>query len=577
MAEPAVALAEQVEALPLVGPLGSQVAALWVFADATTSLGQELAQAATSGLASRSAGIGPGLVTAAPVLGEHLAAAERSLARAQHARAQLSPLAGPLQSLESDLARWDSLAPRLEQELPRVSLLARALPVTFGTGPTTYLVLAQTVDELRPTGGFITSIGTVRIEHGRIVRLNFEKVYSAEGLDLTAPRQPISGRYLQPPLPLSRYLGLGQWLLRDANWWADFPASARQAARMWEQTRGERIDGVIAFNELALEALLEAVGPVQLPSGKLISSANVKQETLAEIFRGDQAGEWYAAQSAFSQQLGQALVAAIEQLPIDRALKLGQQLQPTLARHDLLVASFDPVVAAALRALGVDGALQGEQDDFFYPVEANVGYGKLSQLVRRSFEYTVDLGVDGRALRARLWLESANSYTRQNRPPGYPEGYYRGGHWDQQTRRMVLSEGYYGGYTRVVLPPASRFQHAVGFDDGPFVSTEGGRAVVGGYTGLRAGDRRGVLAEWVPGGQPSVSGHYRLLVPRQPGAPTANLTVRAQLPPGYTAASASPKPDSVGGWSVVWRVTLDRDREFRVALAPAEPGPTSRP
>ena len=38
---------------------------------------------------------------------------------------------------------------------------------------------------------------------------------------------------VEPPRPLREYMGLGSWQLQDANWWADFPASAAQAAVFW--------------------------------------------------------------------------------------------------------------------------------------------------------------------------------------------------------------------------------------------------------------------------------------------------------------------------------------------------------
>ena len=94
-----------------------------------------------------------------------------------------------------------------------------ALPAALGADrPVTYLVLVQTDVELRATGGFITSAGTIRLEGGAPTALAFEKVYAAEGIGVPGPDTSTAGGYLQPPAPLSRYMGLGQWRLRDANW-----------------------------------------------------------------------------------------------------------------------------------------------------------------------------------------------------------------------------------------------------------------------------------------------------------------------------------------------------------------------
>ena len=47
----------------------------------------------------------------------------------------------------------------------------------------------------------------------------------AELAELDDPRRPPT----EPPHPLREYMGLGSWLLQDANWWADFPTTAAQA------------------------------------------------------------------------------------------------------------------------------------------------------------------------------------------------------------------------------------------------------------------------------------------------------------------------------------------------------------
>lgn len=566
LAEPLAGLGRLAGPLPGLGRPATQVTALWEFVDAVTALGQSLALAGQVALEARQQGAGPGLVAAQPTLTAHLAAARRHLEAAEAARIRLDTRAWPLDRFADQFASWDARAPLLERALAVGPEYTDAAARALGRDrPLTYLVLAQTNDELRATGGFITSVGTIRLSGGRIVDARFEKVYAAETPTAEASGPP---RHVAPPRPISRYLGVGEWRLRDANWWADFPATARQAADFWRAAHGEAVDGVVAFEERGLQVALEATGPVRLPDGRQVDAGNVKRVSLRAVFSaGGRAEEWYASQSAFSQDLAAALLGAVEQLPPDRLLGAAQRLRQAAASRDLLVWSADPLVAEVLRELGLDGAVEGEQDDYLYLVESNVGYSKLSQHLRQDLEYAAELGSDGRPTTARLTVSIGNAFTSELRQPGYPDGYYGGSRWNPAKRRLEYhQEGYYGGYTRVLLPAAARVDSVAGFDDGPSVAREGGRVVVGGYNGLKTGELRTVRLGWQPNVQPSRPGVYRLLVQRQPGAPDRLLTVRLTLPPGARAQAST----SGGEWqgpTVTWQTRLDQDRIFFVELA----------
>jgi len=76
-------------------------------------------------------------------------------------------------------------------------------------GPQTYLLLMQNEDELRATGGFITSAGTFVVKDGDILNFVIEDSYAFDD-----PAR------LYPPAPwqLQQYMQLPTVLLRDANW-----------------------------------------------------------------------------------------------------------------------------------------------------------------------------------------------------------------------------------------------------------------------------------------------------------------------------------------------------------------------
>ena len=110
---------------------------------------------------------------AMPQIVAGLAAAVPALAESNARLAQAAVLRGEVQGplhprLEGLLAQVDALLP-----LARTGLqAAQVAPALLGQdGPRTYLILAQNNHELRPTGGFISGAGFVRLAGGQITEL----------------------------------------------------------------------------------------------------------------------------------------------------------------------------------------------------------------------------------------------------------------------------------------------------------------------------------------------------------------------------------------------------------------------
>jgi hypothetical protein len=131
-----------------------------------------------------------------------------------------------------------------------------------------YLVLAQNRDELRATGGFISGIGLVTVEDGKIKEFSLGDSYQIDDF---------SKGYPAPPEPLTRFMLADYWVTRDANWSPDFPTTAEQTQALYTLSTGNQTQGVIAFNQLAVEEVLAAVGPVQIPgTDEPVTSENVE-------------------------------------------------------------------------------------------------------------------------------------------------------------------------------------------------------------------------------------------------------------------------------------------------------------
>ena len=169
-----------------------------------------------------------------------------------------------------------TLHPRLSGPLataqPLLPLLPKAyaglllLPDLLERDDQTWLLLAQNNDELRPSGGFITSVGVLEIHDGVPALSSFQDSYRVENWAQPHP---------DPPLPLRDYMRLDLWVTRDANWWPDFPTSASAVSELYFINQGVTVDGVVAADMTAAERLLETLTPLELPNGTTIEPGTV--------------------------------------------------------------------------------------------------------------------------------------------------------------------------------------------------------------------------------------------------------------------------------------------------------------
>ena len=109
-------------------------------------------------------------------------------------------------------------------------------------GIRTYLLIGQSADELRATGGFVSSVWTVTLQDGVLLNIKYTdavRVDDWERIDY----------YPKAPPGLDEHMNAWVWLLRDVSWDPDFPTTAQTTADIFELGQRQKVDGVIAFNQ----------------------------------------------------------------------------------------------------------------------------------------------------------------------------------------------------------------------------------------------------------------------------------------------------------------------------------------
>jgi hypothetical protein len=478
--------------------------------------------------------------------------------------------------LSSDVTR---LLARLDYHFPMLDVGIEALlvaPSLLGADePRTYLLLAQNEQELRATGGFISSVALLRLSQGRILELDFRDSYAVDDLSRPHPAAP---------RPLEEYMLAQLWLLRDANWYPDFPTSAIAARDLYELDQGVLVDGVVAADLTTIQLLVGVMEPIRLEGyDEGVTAANV-MELMQRYWAfpgGDgQSEDWWAHRKDF---MGDLLSAMIKRIGADISSvdlpRLAGALGRSLEEKHLVVYMVDPVISEKIGKKGWDGAIASVEGDYLMVVDSNVGFNKVNASVQTGVGYQVSI-TDGETISAHLTIAYNNasraSVEQCVQEAAYPATY------------QGMMEGCYWDYLRVYVPHGSQLLQGpqlslpegslraresgsggirTATDVGP---AEAGKAVYKSFFVVAPRDQRGITYEYqLPATVLLQSGStttYRLLVQKQAGTLAVPLQVEVKLPIDATILSASPGPSSGDDTKVVFSTDLRVDREFEVVF-----------
>lgn len=301
----------------------------------------------------------------------------------------------------------------------------------FLEGPNTYIVLAANNAEMRVGSGTFLSVGLLEVRDGRFTLSPMIPTAALEppaGIDMDADVAELWG-FLRPDR---------EW--RNLGSSPRFDTQAVMAARMWEAQGFGTVDGVLALDPVALQALLAATGPVSV-EGAEIGADDVVQEIFLEQYRGLVG---YPEEQQRRDRLSAIAKAAIERLDGGEwdAVDLVDNLRHAAEGRHILAWSADPDEQAGWEAAGLAGLLD---DDSMLLGVHNRGGNKLDQFLRLRSRLTVEptgAGESEVSVLVELRNETPSGLPQYVAGP-YPEA--RGG-----------AEGLYQGYLVAQLPYYAR-------------------------------------------------------------------------------------------------------------------------
>ncbi len=440
-------------------------------------------------------------------------------------------------------AKIDPLRPyfkRLDTAAPLVRYML--------TGNHRFLLVSQNNGELRPTGGFMGSYGLLAIGSSGVKVEKYSDIYTLPRYQSTLPA-PTGAHMIYKSNRLN---------LRDANWWLDFPTSARTILSLYDtMTPAQpKVDGVIAIDLITIKTLLGEFGPITLSDyGKTFTADNMIRSLVVMV---EEPGDTPVDQRKdVLQPLGEELLHRVTHLHTDQLVPTARLLGNLADEKRIQIYANDAHAQRSVQALGWSGAIAAPAGttDILGISNAVVFAAKTNLGMQKTVKYQVNLDANGSATSTltmryvmsplgmlanqRQWY---GGYVRVYRPAGTQ---LTGSSSQRSMAAFDMSSREANVKPALVTdkPPLPQYPLptiGAGFDVQPGETrVETFRMTTPHAIGSGVGP---TIPEMPVSAQASVSGsvkHYRLLLVKQPDLEEITTTVSVSMPKGWRIVNAT--------------------------------------
>ncbi len=380
----------------------------------------------------------------------------------------------------------------------------------------TVLLVFENNNELRAGGGFMGTYGLLKMRDGALTHITVSSIYDLDG-QLTET--------LRPPHPLLNVSG--KWFMRDSNWFADFPTSAKIINSFYEKEGGQTPDLVVALTPNIIADWLKIVGPVTLPKyGITLNSENFVEQTqvaatLSENMPTNQPKQILA-------DLVPILLQKISSLDANAFIQVIQSLESNLNSKQIVIFSRNLNTQKKLTDFHWTGEIATTDRDYLALVSSNLGGTKTDLAVDQNVKLTTTIRPDG-------VISNQLEITRTNKLPKL-----------EKTNNL--------SFIRVFVPLGSKLISNIGFDfknleypsavnyktddnvldweknsvqdvlTGTTIGTETGKTFFGNWLNLEGGETKTVKLTYELPFKLDEIDRYSLLVQKQIGALDSNFS-----------------------------------------------------
>lgn len=283
-----------------------------------------------------------------------------------------------------------------------------------------YLIFFANNRELRPGGGFLGSFGILKIGNYEIQGIQVYDVYDADG-QLTV--------HIDPPEPLSKYLGVPHWFLRDSNFTPDFLQNYQEALFFLEKEMDMKdFSGSVLITTSAIENVLNAFGNLYIPDyNEYINAKNFYIKTQSYVEKDFFPGS--TQKRNYLSLLMNQIFINLDQVSLK---SLGHEIKKSLDEKQIVVYVNDPTVQTFFDSSFWSGRViepkctlpQNCIADYLFPYDTNVGANKANYFVNRSMYLKTNID-DGGNINHLLSIQYKNNSPSLVFPTGLYRNYFQ--------------------------------------------------------------------------------------------------------------------------------------------------------
>jgi len=341
-------------------------------------------------------------------------------------------------------------------------------PDLAGVGsPKYYFVLFQNDAELRPTGGFMTAYGILKVDKGKITPILSEDIYS---LDASF------GKKIPALEPIKKFhKDIHYFYLRDMNLSPDFAVSMKPFMDIYNnQIPGARkVDGVIAVDTKLLASLLKVLGTIGVPEwGNFSAEIDKRCECPQVVYRLEELADkpvsaLKTSRKAVIGPLMHSILANAFNSPKSKMAELFNVGLTAVQEKHIIFYLFDEKAQKAVEAFNLAGRIREFEGDYQLLVDTNFAGAKSNLFISQKIEEKIEISQSGEV------LKSIN-ITYNNPFPPSDCGLLTGG---------LCLNGLYRDWVRLYVPKGSELLEMTGSEVEANSYEESGKTVFEGFYG----------------------------------------------------------------------------------------------
>ena len=226
-----------------------------------------------------------------------------------------------------------------------------------------YLMMAQNSAEIRASGGYPGSMGTVKIEDGILEIGDFMSVY-----DILPYGQPFSSNITDQEIELFGYMYAGE--AHDACFNPHFARVGEITKASYEEENEQRVDGVISLTPAVIQDILKFLdASITLEDGSVLDGENATRIIQRDLYIQYQGEQWAAAyyndyvDKLFAETAKQAMDILVGNFKLEKLPEYVKLFEAGFQNRTIMLWLANPREERLVEAVGASGNLNKDKND----------------------------------------------------------------------------------------------------------------------------------------------------------------------------------------------------------------------